>query len=435
LRLFEKKSVLIVSTLIGNIMKNIVLGLAIVMVASIYGSMTSCERQNDNIPGDPVPIDLTLKQKEVVDAANEFAFDLFIPIVTEQKGAENIMISPFSITSALSMTLNGAAGETFEAMRSALRYDGKTIKEINETYQTLIKDMVPVDPLVTMEIANSAWIEKKFTAKQAFIDALVKWYLAEVKGIDVADPGAVDKVNAWIEDKTHDKIKDMLSSLPDNLAMLLVNAVYFKGKWRHQFDKDDTEERPFYVTPDTPVQVPMMYQKESFAVTRAENATLIELPYGQGNYTMVVMLPNEGISLQEAALTLTPENWAEWMGRLPNATTEVEIYMPRFKYEYKRNLNADLIRLGMGVAFDPYDADFSNISDELQLYITDVLHQTFIETNEEGTEAAAATVVIVGATSMPMPPPVININRPFLYFIRETTTGTIVFMGQVADPS
>jgi serpin B len=370
----------------------------------------------------------------VVNAANEFAFDLFVPIITESKGQENIMISPFSITSALSMTLNGAAGTTFDAMRSALRYDGKTIGEINETYQKLMKEMIPVDPRVTMEIANSAWVEKKFTAKQAFTDALVKWYLAEVKGIDVTDPGAVDIVNAWIEDKTNDRIKDMLSSLPDNLAMLLVNAVYFNGKWRYRFDKDDTENRPFYVTPDDPVQVPMMYQEESFAVTRADNATLIELPYGQGNYSMVVMLPYEGVSLQEAALTLTPENWAGWMDRLPKAITKVELYMPRFKYEYRRNLNDDLARLGMGIAFDPLRADFSNINDVLQLYITDVFHQTFIETNEEGTEAAAATVVIIGVTSMPPTPPVININRPFLYFIRETTTGTIVFMGQVTDP-
>lgn len=418
------------------IMKSTALSLAITIIAGLFIPMTSCERTKDEpLPGEPVQIDLTLKQKEVVDAANEFAFDLFVPIINEAKGPGNIMISPFSITSALSMTLNGAAGETFNAMKAALRYDGKTIDEINETYLRLMKEMVPVDPRVVMEIANSAWVEKKFTAKQTFINALVKWYLAEVKGIDINDPGAVDKVNAWIEDKTHDRIQDMLSSLPDNLAMLLVNAVYFNGKWRYQFDKDDTEDRPFYVTPDAPVQVPMMYQKKNLALTGTDNATLVELPYGQGNYSMVVMLPNEGVSLQEAALTLTPENWTMWMTRLSDATGEIELYMPRFKYEYKRNLNADLERLGMGVAFDPGNADFSNINDVFPLYITDVLHQTFIETNEEGTEAAAATVVIIGFTSVGPTIPVININRPFLYFIRETTTGTIVFMGQVVDPS
>jgi len=405
------------------------------MIAGISAIMASCDKTKDEpLPGDPVPIDLTLKQKEVIDSANRFAFDLFVPIITENNGAGNIMISPFSITSALSMTLNGAAGETFEAMKSGLRYDSETIEEINDTYLKLMKDMVPVDSRVVMEIANSVWVEKKFTAKQEFIDALVKWYLAEVKGIDITDPGAVDKVNTWIEDKTHDKIKDMLSSLPDNLAMLLVNAVYFNGKWRHQFDKNDTQNRQFYISPGSPVQVPMMHQKQNFAVIGINEATLIELPYGQGNYSMVVMLPDEGVSLQEAALSLTRENWSKWMQRLSDATMEVDLYLPKFKYEYKRNLNGDLARLGMGIAFDPFNADFSNINDQLQLYITDVLHQTFIETDEEGTEAAAATVVIIGTTSMPPPTPVININRPFLYFIRETSTGTIVFMGQVADP-
>jgi serpin B len=416
-------------------MKKSLIGHAFIMIAGISAIMASCDKTKDEpIPGDPVQIDLTLKQKEVIDSANRFAFDLFVPIIAENKGAENIMISPFSITSALSMTLNGAAGETFEAMKSGLRYDSETIEEINDTYLKLMKDMVPVDPRVVMEIANSVWVEKKFTAKQEFIDALVKWYLAEVKSIDITDPGAVDKVNTWIEDKTHDKIKDMLASLPDNLAMLLVNAVYFNGKWRHQFDKNDTQNRPFYVSPGSPAQVPMMYQKQNFAVIGINEATLIELPYGQGNYSMVVLLPDEGVLLQEAALTLTPENWSEWMQRLSDATMEVELYLPKFKYEYKRNLNDDLARLGMGIAFDPFNADFSNINDLLQLYITDVIHQTFIETNEEGTEAAAATVVIIGVTSMPPPTPVININRPFLYFIREATTGTIVFMGQVVDP-
>ncbi len=415
-------------------MKNSMFSLTFILIAGLSGSMTSCENTKDNTtPGDPVPIDLSLKQKEVVASANKFAFDLFVPVLYRERWSREFMISPFSITSALSMTLNGAAGETFNAMNSGLRYDGQTIEEINDTYLKLIKEMIPVDEKVIMEIANSAWVEKKFTPKQAFMDALVKWYLAEVKKIDVTDPGAVDQINAWIEDKTHDKIQNMVASLPDNLAMLLVNAVYFKGKWKHQFDKDDTHDRSFFVTPDAPVDVPMMYQKEKFAMASTENATLVELPYGQGNYSMVVMLPDEGVSNEAAAQTLTPENWAEWMASLSSGTTEVEIYLPRFKYEYKLNLNDDLASLGMGIAFDPDNADFSNISD-LQLYITDVLHQTFIETNEEGTEAAAATVVIIGTTSMPPPTPVINVDRPFLYFIRETTTGTIVFMGQVIDP-
>ncbi len=413
-------------------MKKIVLSFAIVLISASFMSMTSCERTVDNTtPGDPVPIELNLKQRQVVNAANEFAFDLFIPMVTEPKGQGNMMISPFSVTSALSMTLNGAAGETFNAMRHALRYDGKPIEEINETYQKLMKDMVPVDPRVTLEIANSVWVERKLTVKKPFIDALKIWYLAEAKSINVADPGAVDMVNGWIEDKTHDKIQKMLESLDPDLAMLLINAVYFNGKWRYQFDKDNTSEKPFFITTDFPVQVPMMFQHESLAVTYANNSTLVELPYGQGNYSMVVMLPDEGFSASEVAIAITPENWSTWMTGLKQGITDVNLTLPRFKYEYKRTLNDDLTALGMGIAFSG-GADFSKISDE-DLQISRVLHQTSIETNEEGSEAAAATVVEIVRTSMPMITTV-NVNRPFLYFIRETTTGTIVFMGQVTDP-
>jgi len=405
---------------------------AILTIAAISGIMASCERtKNDPPPGDPVPIELTLKQKDVVDSANKFAFDLFLPIVAEKKGAENIMISPFSITSALSMVLNGAAGETFDAVRHTLRYDDKTLQEINETYLKLMEDMIPVDPRVTMEIANSVWVEKRLTVKQPYIDALKTWYLAEARNIDVSDPGAVDMVNGWIEDKTHDKIQDMLDHLSPDLAMLLINAIYFNGKWRYEFDTKDTENKPFFLTPGNPVEVPMMYQKENFAVTTTGDATLVELPYGQGNYSMVVMLPDEDVSLASAAATLNPEDWALWMQSLSNGTTEVQLSLPRFEYEYKRELKDDLTALGIGIAF-VMGADFSNISDQ-SLLISRVLHQTFIKTNEEGTEAAAATVVEFVFTSMPMTT-VVNINRPFLYFIRETTTGTIVFMGQVVDP-
>jgi serine protease inhibitor len=413
-------------------MKTSVISLSIVLLACISGILTSCQKtKDDSLPGDPVTIDLTLKQKEVVDSANKFAFDLFVPIVTEKKGAENIMISPFSITSALSMALNGAAGETFDAMKHALRYDEETIEEINETYLKLMQEMIPVDKRVTVEIANSMWIEKHLTVKQSYIDALATWYLAEGKNIDVTDPDAVDIVNSWIEEKTHDKIQDMLDHLSPDLAMLLINAIYFNGKWRYQFDEAETEDKPFYVSPDAPVEVPIMYQKENFAVAKTDDATLVELPYGQGNYSMVVLLPDEGVTLSEAAATLNSADWAEWMQNLSLGVKEVELSLPRFKYEYKRELKDDLTALGMGIAFGP-SADFSNISDQ-GIMISRVLHQTFIETDEEGTEAAAATVVIF-VDSMPVTR-VINVNRPFLYFIRETTTGIIVFMGQVVDPS
>ncbi|MCU0459999.1 MAG: serpin family protein [Bacteroidales bacterium] len=415
-------------------MKTTILSLALVMVAGITGQMTSCEEQPaKTLPTDPVEIELTLKQREVVASTNRFAFDLFKPVVAGEEAGTNIMISPFSITSALSMTLNGAADGTFDAVKSALRYDGQTLEEINETYRRLDTEMVPVDERVVMEIANSIWAENNFPVKKEFTDALREWYLAEARNFDVSDPRSVDIINGWIEEKTHDRIQKMLSSLDRDLVMLLINAVYFNGKWKHQFDKKLTTGRPFHLTPGNPVNVPVMYQKQKFSVSRPGGVTLVELPYGQGNYSMVVALPEAGTSPAEIVTGLDAGRWEAWMEGLSYGQTEVELYMPKFKYEYKRKLNDDLISLGMGPAFAPGTADFSRISD-VEVFISFVLHQAFIENKEEGTEAAAATVIGFTRTSLPPEPEVIDINRPFLWFIRETTTGTIVFMGLLADP-
>ncbi|MCJ7448254.1 MAG: serpin family protein [Bacteroidales bacterium] len=413
-------------------MKNIIWGLLLTLTGSSV-ILTSCEMSGTNdLPGDPVNIITEVYQKQVIDSANRFAFDLFKPVIADGKGTENIMISPYSITSALSMTLNGAAGETFEAIRKTLRLEDKILQQINETYLKLMTEMVPVDKRVLVEIANSVWVEKHVTVKQSFITALQTWYKAESRNIDVTDADAVDIVNGWIAEKTHDKITDMLDYLDPQLAMLLINAIYFNGKWRYQFDKDDTYDEPFYVTASTPKDVPMMHQTENLKVARTNNLIIVELPYGQGNFTMVVVLPDENVTTVEVAEALTPSVWQDWMDMLSGNTQEVDLTLPRFKYMYKRLLNDDLIDLGMGVAFSA-QANFSNISDQ-GLMINRVLHQAFIETNEEGTEAAAATIVEFKDTASPFTNEV-KINHPFLYFIRETSTGTILFMGRVGDPT
>ncbi len=400
----------------------------------------SCEKNKtgnpDTDPGDPVIISLETSQKNVVDSANRFAFDLFKTILSESKGAENIMISPFSISSALSMTLNGATGETFDVMKKALRLENSSLDEINSTYLKLMSEMVPVDERVTVEIANSVWVEKRLNVKQQFIDDLNKWYEAEARGIDVTDPNAVKTVNNWIAGKTHDKITDMLDKLDSNLAMLLINAVYFNGKWRYRFNTDETKEELFYLSPSIPEKVPMMHLEENFKVAKLGNATLIDLPYGQGNYSMTVILPDEGYNVSDLSGDLDPAKWNTWMEILDGNTHKVDLSMPKFKYSYKRLLNDDLVGLGMGQAFSGM-ATFNNISDQ-GLYIDAVIHQSFIETNEEGTEAAAATVVEIGFTSAgpDVQPTVlkVDINRPFLYCIHETSTGTILFIGKVDDP-
>jgi serpin B len=420
-------------------MRNIINCGLVLTIASSMVIPVSCNKSNTNgepvDPGDPVTISTEIYQKEVIDSANKFAFDLFAPILADTKGTDNIMISPFSISSALSMTLNGAAGETFEVIKKALRQDGKTIEQINDTYLKLMTEMVPVDERVVLEIANSVWVEKRLIVKQKFMADVQKWYKAEARGIDVTDPDAVKTVNDWIASKTHDKITDMLDHLDPDLAMLLINAVYFNGKWRYQFDKADTKEEPFYVMPSSPKNVPMMHQEENLKCAKEDNLTIVDIPYGQGNYSMLVVLPDQVTTANDIANTLTSSRWNGWMELLKTNTHKVGLSMPRFKYEYKRLLNNDLINLGMGVAFSDR-ADFNNISDQA-LQINRVIHQSFIDTNEEGTEAAAATIVEIIFTTIGAEPSTwkIDIDRPFLYFIHENSTGTILFMGKVGDPS
>jgi serine protease inhibitor len=400
-------------------------------------SVSSCENNNlkdkQESPGEPVTIATEGYQKAVIDSVNSFAFDLFRPMLADQKSTGNIMISPFSVSSALSMTLNGAAGETFEAMLAALRLDGKEIGQINETYLKLMSEMVGVDERVILEVANSVWVENHLQVKQPFMDDVRTWYKAEARNFDAGDPGAVTEVNNWIAGKTHDKIKDMLDGFDDGVAMLLINAVYFNGKWKYRFDKGDTKDEPFFPAAATPETVPMMHQGQDLKTASIDGFTLVDLPYGQGNFSMLVALPDEGMHVEELAGKMNQAQWNGWLDQLETNTHSVELSMPRFKFGYKKLLNEDLINLGMGVAFTG-SADFSKISDQ-GLMITSVLHQSFIETSEEGTEAAAATVVEMGTTSVnPESTRKIDINRPFLFFIHENSTGTILFMGKVTDP-
>jgi serine protease inhibitor len=414
-------------------MKSAVFILGIAASALVLTNFTSCERSKDkDIPGDPVQIILTEKQKEVVDQSNSFAFNLFNQVLSSKTEANNIMISPFSVSSALSMTLNGANGETYDQMLKALSLEGKTLDEINNAYQKLMTDMVPVDERIVFDIANSVWVEKTFSVKESFMQTLQTYYEAEAKSFDIEDPTSPDIINAWIEDKTNDKIQDMISSLPDGTKMLLINAIYFNGKWREKFDKEKTSDRPFHLSSGTVKNVPTMSKKSVYSSFHQNNATVVDLPYGQGNYTMVIAFPDEGYTPAQIASSLDAATWQEWETQLENVGVEKQLYLPKFKYEYSKSIAKDLCTLGMPIAFS-ISADFSNISNT-SLQIFDVLHKTYIATDEEGTEAAAATAVIIGVSAEP-PASVIDINRPFLYFIREIYTGTIVFMGIVEDPT
>lgn len=414
-----------------SIMKNtIVKSLLLFSIMPIL--FVQCSKNPQEIlPTEPVPINLTPNQVSIVESGNSFAFDIFRKVVENAGESENIMISPLSISYALSMALNGANGSTQDSMFKALRINDLTSEELNSSFKNLTKALLSVDQRVAMSIANSVWTEQNFLVKQSFINILTDYYSAESKQFDINDPTAPDKINAWIEENTNGLIKEMIDKLDDNTVMLLINAIYFKGKWKFQFDASETAQKPFHKPGGSAVDVPTMTQTADFKVYDGDGFILGEFPYGQGNFVMDIILPDAQDGVTALLPSLTDAAFTSWSGSL--SVQEVDLFLPRFKYGFKKKLKDILTDMGMGIAFID-GADFTNIADFPPLIINEVTHQSFIETNEVGTEAAAATVVEIGLTSYPPQPVVFNADHSFLYVIRETTTNSIIFMGRVCDP-
>jgi serine protease inhibitor len=412
-------------------MKKNIFKAAIIFLFTIPLMFLSCNKSPDEVfPVDPVPINLTTDQVSLIESENTFAFDIFKKVAESSGESENIIISPLSISYALSMTLNGANGTTRDAMLEALRVNGITPETINNSYKNLSEALLNVDKRVLISIANSVWTENNFVVKAPFTEILTGFYNAESKSFDISDPLAPKQMNSWIESKTNGLIKNMIDQLNDNTVMLLINAIYFKGKWKSQFDSKNTVQRSFEKPGGSTAEVPMMKQTSDIKIFTGEGFVLAEFPYGQGNFVMDIILPDDHSGVNSIMPLINDTSFKGWLNQLHERETDVTF--PRFKYGYKKQLKDILTMMGMGITFTD-DADFSNISD-LSLLINDVTHQAFIETNEEGTEAAAATIVDVGVTSMPPPPLVLNIDHSFLYIIREITTNSILFMGRVADP-
>ena len=411
-------------------MKNKIFNAAVAFSFTIPLIFLSCNKAADEIlPVDPVKIDLTADQVSLIESENSFAFDIFKKVMDNSGVSENVIISPLSISYALSMTLNGASGTTRDAMLEALRVNGITPEIINNSYKSLSEALLTVDKRILISIANSVWTENNFVVKKPFTDILTGFYNAESKSFAITDPTAPTEINSWIENKTNGLIKKMIDKLDDNTVMLLINAIYFKGKWKSPFDVENTVQKSFYKPGGVTSEIPMMKQTANFKIFTGDKFVLAEFPYGQGNFVMDVILPDEQNGVNSILQSINSNCYKVWLNQLRE--TKTDLAFPRFKYGYKRQLKDILKTMGMGIAFTD-QADFSNISDQ-NLLINDVTHQAFIETNEEGTEAAAATVVGFGTTAMPLTF-TLNIDHSFLYIIRETTTNSILFMGKVSDP-
>ena len=377
-----------------------------------------------------LPRALTAPEILVIVAGNQFGFD----VLRKARQAEpeaNLSVSPVSASMALGMTLNGAAGPTLDSMRATLRLGAAPLADINSGFHSLIAMLQDLDGTSQFQIANSIWADTGFPFFPSFLDAGRNSFDAEIRSLDLQAPASLTAINDWVNAKTGGKIATILDEIRADEVMFLLNALYFKGQWRLAFDPKDTHPAPFRSADGSLRNVPTMVLKPlPHRYAAGTDYQIVELLYGNGAFAMTIVLPAPGRSLADLLAELDAERWAQWTATLRE--TEIGLTLPKFRVEYKRELKDDLSGLGMRIAFDPDQADFSRMADLSQasgrLFLTRVTQKTFVDVNEEGTEAAAATSVGVGVTSAP---PTIAVDRPFLFVIRERFSGTIFFLGLV----
>jgi serine protease inhibitor len=378
-------------------------------------------------------IQLDEKSAQLVEADNAFGLEIFQKI-REASDKENIMISPLSISVALAMAYNGADNDTKAEMEKTLKVNGLTTEQINASYKSLIAALQSLDKDVVFEIADAIFYSQGFSVKQDFLDINQNIYDAEVQALDFSSPSAVPTINNWVADKTHDKIEKIIDRLSPNDRMVLLNAVYFNGIWSQQFDEEGTHLLDFHKTDGTKMEVAMMKKEEKLDYSSNSLFDAIKMPYGNGQYTMVIFLPADGKNSQDVIDDLSAENWKNWMEGF-SSEDHVVVSMPRFKFAFKMPLIDVLKEMGIQKAFQAEFADFSKITDE-DLFISSVLHKSFIDVNETGTEAAAVTSITFTSTSTGNEPPkkYFNVNKPFVFAITEKDTGAILFVGEVNHP-
>ena len=383
--------------------------------------------------------EVELLDNSIVSANTRFGFNLFNEI-RKTEPDKNIFISPFSISIALAMTLNGAAGETEQAMTNTLQLQGLSSDFINAGYAGSLQMLLMSDPKVTLTIANSLWARQGILFKQDFLQRNTQFFGAEISTLDFDNPDASKTINKWVNTNTNGKIEKIVDDkISPSMVLFLINAIYFKGTWQEEFDLSWTRDAIFHLATGGEKQVQMMVKTDIYPYyeNSEEDFQAISLSYGDGRMSMYIFLPGRELNLNVLLGNMNAESWENWISQFEKQ--EVLLKVPKFKLEYEKGLNDILKALGMDIAFDTHRADFSRMASletvDGNLYIGDVVHKAFVEVNEEGTEAAAVTSVGVEATSVPLPPPQFIADRPFFFAIRDNETKTVLFMGIVTDPS
>jgi serpin B len=373
----------------------------------------------------------------VVEGNTEFAIELYGK-VREAEG--NVFLSPYSISTALAMTSAGARGNTAQQMAKTLRFSSSN-EELHAAFAELEAQLGTIQKKgnVALHAANSLWPQEDYPFLPEYLALLEKYYGVAVTPVNYKTEAEEARaiINGWVDQKTNKAIRNLIGpGVLDSLTRLvLANAIYFKGNWARQFKEASTKDAPFYLTREKAVQAPLMTQQEEFGYTESEDLQALELPYVDGDLSMLVLLPREVDGLQEIEKALTVDSLKKWTDRLPKR--EVRVFLPRFTFTSQFRLEETLTAMGMPDAFDPNKADFSGMDGRRGwLFIGAVIHKAFVDVNEEGTEAAASTAVAIGLTSAPgAQPPIFRADHPFLFLIRDNHTGSILFIGRLADPT
>lgn len=407
----------------------------LVPVFSFYGCSDSATGEGMDIPRPDQEIldsfDLSLAGKN-----NEFGMKLFEKLLEEE---EEVFISPVSIAAALSMTYNGARGETREAMAEVLEIAGVDKERLNENNLAFLYLLQEADPSVKLSIANSLWMREGMEFDPEFVKENERYYHASVKELDFDSPEAADIINRWVYDRTEGLIEDIIEPPINPLTVLfLINAIHFQGDWTETFDEEKTREDTFYIGDEETVTHPFMYRSGEFCYYEEEGEfQAVRIPYGEEEtVAMYVFLPHRDRCVQEFFETFKEREWEELSQGFNR--TEGNLYLPRFSMEYEASLNEYLKALGMEVAFDEGRADFFDMvpwEEKPRLFVSEVKHKSFIDVDEKGTEAAAATSVEITLESVPASQFDMKVDRPFFFMIHEEETDAVLFMGSVSDPS
>jgi serpin B len=400
-----------------------------ILAAGLMACQNSAEWADETPGGDEATLS-SEKEKEIAAQTDVFAFRLLQTVAGYEEPDKNILISPFSAGIGLGMLNNGANGQTQKDLQKVLNTPDLSKDELNRYFSNRMSVIREADPDVSFETANSVWIEKSFSVLENFKQANATWFNAEIRS-EAFDAQTIERINEWCSGATHGKIPRIIEEFSDQTALLLINGLYLKAAWTIPFPKENTKDEPFHNADGGEVFVPMMQRDDvSFNYAATTDFELLELPYGNESFAMDILLPRQGVSLESLIGNLNGNTWLTALSHLKG--TKVSVKLPRFGIEYGRDLKESVIAMG-APTIEGYGADFSLIHPDYLLEVSRILQKSFIEVNEEGTEAASVTLVEVSLILSDAADPQFHVDRPVLFRINEKTSGAILLMGAVRN--